>query len=250
MNLSLAGQVALVTGGSRGIGASICLSLAEAGAKVLMNYRSNRSQAEEVLKKLQEKSPDSELLPFDIAKAEEMEAAVTGSLKKHGKISILVCNAGISRDVLLPRATDEGFREVLNTNLIGHMNLVRLVSRSMMKDRYGRIIFIGSVIGEIGNKGQTAYAASKSALFGFAKSVALELGSRGVTSNVICPGFIETEMTQSLPEEVQRVYLGRIPVERFGKPEEVADCVRFLASESAGYITGATLDINGGLVMR
>ncbi len=250
MEQKLKGQIALVTGGSRGIGAAISLRLAKAGAIVLINYRSNREAAVKVLEEIKKYSPDSELIAFDIANAKETELAVDTLLSKWEKIGILVCNAGISREALVPRANEAHFREVIDTNLIGNMNLVRILSRPMMKNRYGRIVCIGSVVGETGNKGQSAYAASKSALFGFAKSVALELGSRQVTCNIICPGFIETEMTHELSEDIKNVYKSKIPLERFGTADEVAGCVEFLVSPEAAYITGATIDINGGLLMR
>lgn len=247
---SLSGQTALVTGGSRGIGAAISLRLARAGAKVLINYRSNQQAADEVLAAVRKFSPESEAVSFDIAKGEETEKALDEIQKRFPNISILVCNAGISRESLLVRASDAHFQEVLETNLLGTLRVVRQLSRSMMKSRYGRIICMSSVVGEMGNKGQAAYAASKSALFGFSKAVALELGSRNVTCNVICPGFIETEMTLNLDPAVKDAYMGRIPVARFGSAEEVAGVVHFLASSEAGYITGATIDVNGGLVMR
>jgi 3-oxoacyl-[acyl-carrier protein] reductase len=249
-SFSLVGQTALVTGASRGIGAAIAKRLAEAGATVILNYKTNQEAAEKVLTQIKNISPLSELSQFDIAKAEEVDAAIDGLTKKFESIPILVCNAGISRDALLPRSTDEHFLEVLQTNLVGTMRMVRALSRSMMRNRYGRIICLSSIVGETGNKGQSAYAASKSALFGFAKSVALELASRGITCNLVAPGFIETEMTQQLDETVQKTYFDRIPSARFGTAEEVAACVQFLASKEAGYITGATIDINGGLLMR
>ncbi len=245
----LTGKVALVTGGGRGIGASVSLRLAKAGATILLNYRSNKEAAEKMLDQIRAFSPSSELAPFDVANVASVEAGLTQLLKKHEASHIAVCNAGIARDGLLPRSSAEHFNEVLSTNLLGTIHVVRLLSRSMMKNRYGRIVCIGSVVGETGNKGQSAYAASKSGLFGFAKSVAQELGSRNVTCNIICPGFIETEMTQGLDPQVKDAYLQRIPVSRLGMAEEVAAGVHFLASDEAAYITGATLDINGGLVM-
>ena len=246
---SLSGKVALVTGGSRGIGAEICKRLAAAGATVIINYKSNQEAAEKVLQEVQKFSPQSMLCCFDVAKVSEIEAALEGLLKKFESIPIVVCNDGISRDSLLPRSSAQHFQEVIETNLMGSIHVVRLLSRSMMKARYGRIVCIGSITGEIGNKGQSAYAASKSGLFGFVKSVAQELGSRSVTCNILCPGFIETEMTGALDGALKDAYFQKIPVGRFGKAEEIASGVHFLVSEEAGYITGATLDINGGLVM-
>jgi 3-oxoacyl-[acyl-carrier protein] reductase len=249
-NFSLKDRVALVTGASRGIGASIAKRLAEAGATVVVNYRGNKEAAEKVLSEIKGASSKSEALQFDVADFDQTQAAMDDIVSRLGKIDILVCNAGISRDNLLPRTKVEQFKEVLDTNLVGTFNCVRVISRSMMKNRYGRIICISSVVGETGNKGQVAYAASKSALFGLAKSVAQELGSRNITCNVIAPGFIETEMTEALDDGVKEDYFAKIPAGRFGKAEEVASTVQFLASEEAAYITGATLDINGGLSMR
>lgn len=245
---SLQGETALVTGASRGIGASIARRLAKAGAKVLLNYRSNESLAEKVLAEIKADSPESELLAFDVADAKNCEEVLTEAQKRH-EISILVCNAGIARDQLLPRSSAEHFEEVLKTNLLGAIHPVRVLSRSMMRNRKGRIVLMSSVVGQMGNKGQSAYAASKSGLAGFCKSVAKELGSRNVTCNLIAPGFIETEMTGDLPQEVQDFYRANIPLQRFGSPEEVASTVHFLVSREAGYITGSCVDVNGGLLM-
>lgn len=249
-SFSLANQVALVTGGSRGIGAAIAKELAQAGATVIVNYQSNASAAQKVVEEIKAWSPQSEAVQFDISKADEVDAAIAKLIEKFQNIHVLVCNAGISRDNLLPRLSAEDFLTVLQTNLLGTVNCVKAVTRPMMKNRYGRIVALSSVVGESGNKGQSAYAASKSALFGFSKSVALEFASRNITMNVICPGFIETEMTASLDDQVKQDYFKRIPVGRFGKGSEVAAGVRFLVSQEAGYITGTTLDINGGMLMR
>jgi 3-oxoacyl-[acyl-carrier protein] reductase len=242
-------RVALVTGASRGIGASIAKQLAKAGATVIVNYRGNKEAAEKVVSEIKEFSPKSEAIQFDISNFDEVQKAIDDITKRFEKIDVLVCNAGISKDNLLPRLKPEEFKDVIDTNLGGTFNCVRASARAMMKNRYGRIICISSVVGETGNKGQAAYAASKSALFGLSKSVALELASRNVTCNVICPGFIETEMTGALDGAVKDVYLSKIPSGRFGHTREVAASVQFLASEEAAYITGATLDVNGGLFM-
>lgn len=246
MTQNLDGKVALVTGGTRGIGKAISLKLAEAGARVLVNYRSNREAAEKALSEIKERSSKSKLISFDISDFQATEQAIS----EEPQIDILVANAAISRDALIPRSSMEHFQEVLHTNLLGNINLVRILARPMMRQRYGRICCISSVVGEMGNKGQSAYAASKSGLFGFAKSVARELASRNVTCNVVAPGFIETEMTGELPEEVRKQYLEQIPVGRFGAVEDVASSVCFLVSDQASYITGATLDVNGGMLMR
>jgi 3-oxoacyl-[acyl-carrier protein] reductase len=243
-------KVALVTGASRGIGAAIAKRLAKAGATVVINFKSNQKQAEDVLKEVQRDSPKSMISGFDISDASAVDSAIDAIHSQLGGLHIAVCNAGLARDALLPRSSPEHFDEVIRTNLLGTINVVRSVSRLMMKNRYGRIICMGSVVGEMGNKGQSAYAASKSALFGFSKSVAKELASRNVTCNVVCPGFIETEMTGELSDQVKAAYLQNIPLSRFGTPEEVAACVHYLASEEASYISGTKIDINGGLLMQ
>lgn len=247
---SLSKKTALVTGGSRGIGAAIALRLAKAGARVVINYRSNQDAAEKVLAEVKKHSPDSLIKAFDISKSEEVNKSLAEVLEQVGTIDIAVCNAGVSRDALIPRSSPEQFQEVLDTNLIGTMNVIRCLSRPMMKNRYGRFVLMSSVIGEMGNKGQAAYAASKAALFGLSKSVSLELASRNITCNVVAPGFIETEMTGSLSDDVKAQYLSSIPLNRMASAEEVAAAVHFLVSEEASYITGSTLDINGGLLMR
>jgi len=247
---SLQNKVALVTGGSRGIGAAISRRLAKAGAEVVINYKSSEEQAKKLLTEIQEFSPQSMVAGFDVSNGEEVEKGIADILQKKDKVDIVVANAGIAREALFPRSTTEHFEEVLKTNLYGSINVIRNLSRCMMKNRYGRIICISSIVGEIGNKGQSAYATSKAALFGLSKSIARELGSRHITCNVVAPGFIETEMTQGLPEEVKKTYFEGIALGRFGLAEEVAACVHFLASEEAGYITGTTIDINGGLLMR
>jgi 3-oxoacyl-[acyl-carrier protein] reductase len=246
---SLEGRVALVTGGSRGIGVGIARYLAEQGARIVLNYRSNEKQAQKVLEEIQKISPDSFLSAFDVSKPQEVDSAFEELLKKTDRLDILVCNAGISRDALLPRSASEHFEEVFRTNVFGTINCVRAASRTMMRNRYGRVICIGSVVGQMGNKGQSAYASSKSALFGFCKSVARELATRNITCNIVSPGFIETEMTQELANEVKQAYLESIPLQRFGRVEDVAGAVAFLASENAGYITGTNIEVNGGLYM-
>lgn len=247
---SLDGQTALVTGASRGIGASIARRLANAGAKVVLNYRSNDEAASKVLNEIQKASPSSIAMKFDIANEEEVNRAVSDIEQKFQGLQILVCNAGISRNGLLPRLSLETFHEVMNTNLLGSVLLVKAACRTMMKNRYGRIICMSSLVGEMGNKGQSAYAASKSALLGFVKSVAREFGSRNITCNAICPGFIETEMTDVLDDATKAQYLEQIPLGRYGKSEEVAAAVHYLVSQEGAYVTGATLDINGGIYMR
>lgn len=246
---SLKGKTALVTGASRGIGAAISQRLARAGAHVILLYRSQHEAAQKVLQKIVDDGGSGQLLAVDLLDSAQVEAQLSEVLAQR-PISLLVCNAGISKESLVPRATMEHFEEIFKVNFFATTQLVRLVSRSMMKERYGRIVLLSSVIGEMGNKGQAAYAASKSALFGFSKSVAQEFGSRQITCNVICPGFIETEMTDRLPEDLKTAYKERISAARFGSPEDIGAAVHFLVSEEAGYITGSTIDINGGLLMR
>lgn len=247
---SLKDRVAIVTGGSRGIGASISKRLAKAGASVVINYRSSSAKAEELLDQIKEFSPSSEIMAFDVGSKDEVDSAVSQIQEKHGRLDIVVANAGVASDALFPRSSNEHFEEVFRTNVFGVINLFRAASRGMMKSRFGRMISISSIIGENGNKGQSAYATSKSALFGLVKSVARELASRNVTCNIIAPGFIDTEMVSGLADEVKEAYLKEIPLARMGTADEIASAVHFLASEEAAYITGATLDLNGGLLMR
>ncbi len=246
---SLKGQTALITGGSRGIGAAISKRLASAGAFVLINYRSNQEAAETLLNDIRQNGGDGALLPFDLGDTGATEGALAATLEK-GPISILVCNAGIAKESLIPRASAEHFEEIFKTNFFSAAQITRQVARSMMREKYGRVVLMSSIIGEIGNKGQAAYSSSKSALFGFSKSFAQEFASRNITCNVVCPGFINTEMTDRLGEDLKQAYLDKIPVGRFGSVEDVAALVHFLVSGESGYITGSTLDINGGLLMR
>ncbi len=243
---SLAGQTALVTGASRGIGAAIAQRLAEAGARVLVNYRSNPEAAETLVARLREHSPESVAVGFDICDQPGMEKALAPYLET---LSVVVANAGISKEALVPRANQDHYEEIFRTNFFATTQLVRLTSRAMMRERRGSYIFLSSIIGEMGNKGQSAYAASKSALFGYCKSLALEMASRSITANIVCPGFIETEMTGRLDVALQEAYRERIPLGRFGKPEEIAALVHYLASNEARYTTGAIFDVNGGLRM-
>ena len=245
--MDLKGQIALVTGGSRGIGKAVVLALGRLGAEVMINFRGNHAAAEETLHQLLESGGRGQLCPFDIA----VEGLVEGEMKKivdqHKKIDILVNNAGVTSDNLLVRLKSEEWDLVLGVNLRGAVHCTKAVCRGMIRQRYGRIINMASVVGQIGNMGQSAYAASKAAVIGFTKSMARELASRGITVNAVAPGFIETEMTAKLSSKVQEEFLHSIPLGRFGTCEEVAEVVSFLVSPGAGYITGQVINVNGGL---
>jgi len=250
MNLSLDDKVALVTGGSRGIGRAICVEFASLGARVLVNYVSmgdNAVDAEETVRLCG--CEKAEAVCFDVAKREEVEAAFETIKQKYGKLDILVNNAGISRDALLIRFSEEDWRQTLAVNLDGAFFSAQAAARLMIKARSGAIINISSVVGQMGNAGQVAYVSSKAALIGMTKSLAKELASRNIRVNAVAPGFIDTDMTRALDEDVRKGHLAAIPAGRMGRPEEVASVVAFLASDMAGYITGQVIGVNGGLYM-
>ncbi|MDA8028221.1 MAG: 3-oxoacyl-[acyl-carrier-protein] reductase [Nitrospiraceae bacterium] len=244
----LSEQVALVTGANRGIGWAIGGALLAAGVRVAFGCRTGADAVQERIRAL----PGGErgaAVVLDMSDSASIEAALDSVLHRWGRVDILVNNAGIVRDRLLLRMDEAEFREVIDVNLVGPFRMVKAVLRPMMKQRYGRIVSISSVVGATGNAGQANYAASKGGLEAFSKSVALEVASRGITVNVIAPGFIETDMTAGLPENVTSGVLERIPVRRFGRGEEIAHAVRFLVDPAAGYITGAVVPVNGGLYM-
>lgn len=249
MFASLQGQTALVTGASRGIGRSIALALAAQGVKVAVNYAGSEAAARETVAKIAELGSEGIALRANVGKSEEAEALVKETLNAFGKIDILVNNAGITRDNLIMRMKEEEFDQVIETNLKGVFNCLKSVTRPMMKQRYGRIINISSVVGAMGNAGQINYAAAKAGVFGLTKTAARELAVRGITVNCIAPGFIETDMTDELPAEVREGLLKSIPLARLGQPEEIARTVLFLASEGASYMTGQTLHVDGGMYM-
>lgn len=237
-------QIALVTGASRGIGRAIAVALAETGRHVLINYRSNATAAEEVLAHIAQAGGSAELVPFDVANAAEVEAALKGIYDKHGRIDILVNNAGVIRDMLMPFMTKADWDYVLDTNLDGFFNVTRVVVKQMLLKRRGRIVNITSVAGQIGSAGQVNYAASKAGLIGATMSLAREVGKRSITVNAVSPGFTETEMIESLqPELITQA----VPMQRLGRPEEVASAVVYLCSPLAGYVTGQVIGVNGGL---
>ena len=245
----LDGKTALVTGASRGIGRAIALCLAAEGARVAINYAGNVRAAEEVKTAIEAAGGTAILCQADIADSSAVEAMVANVVKEFGTIDILVNNAGITRDALLMRMKDEDFAKVLNTNLKGVFYCTKAVSKLMMKKRSGRIVNMASVVGLVGNAGQTNYAAAKAGVIGFSKSAAKELASRGITVNVVAPGFIGTDMTAGLPESVKEKMLTDIPLGRMGEPEDVANAVLFLASDQASYITGQVVNVDGGMVM-
>ena len=245
----LDGKTALVTGASRGIGRAIALCLAAEGARVAINYAGNVKAAEEVKASVEAAGGTAILCQADIADSAAVEAMVAAVAKEFGTIDILVNNAGITRDTLLMRMKDEDFAKVLDTNLKGVFYCTKAVSKLMMKKRAGRIVNMASVVGLVGNAGQTNYAAAKAGVIGFSKSAAKELASRGITVNVVAPGFIGTDMTAGLPESVKEKMLTDIPLGRMGEPEDVANAVLFLASDQASYITGQVVNVDGGMVM-
>jgi len=247
--MSLAGKVALVTGASRGIGQAIALELAAQGATVIGTATSD-SGAEAITAYLKAAGAQGSGLRLNVTEEGACEALVAQIEKDFGGIAILVNNAGITRDNLLMRMKDEEWDAIMDTNLKPVYKLSKAVMRGMMKARWGRIINIASVVGATGNPGQTNYSAAKAALFGFTKSLAREIGSRGVTVNAVAPGFIDTDMTKVLPEEQKAALVQSIALGRLGEPKEIADAVGFLACDKANYITGQTLHVNGGMYMN
>jgi 3-oxoacyl-[acyl-carrier protein] reductase len=237
---SLQGKVALVTGGSRGIGRAIVLELASAGAEVVVGYRSGAEEADAVAKEA-----GGRAVQADVSNPEEAKRLV----EEAGDLDILVNNAGLTRDGLLARMPDEDWRDVIETNLSSVFYTCRAVTRGMMKKRAGSIVNVSSIVGVHGNWGQTNYGASKAGIIGFTKSLARELGSRGVRANVVAPGYVNTRLTDVLPEEAQQAMLANTPLGRLGEPEDVAGAVRFLCSDEAAFITGEVLLVDGGLGM-
>lgn len=245
----LTGKTAVVTGGSRGIGRAICLKLAGQGANIVLNYAGNAAAAEETRAACEALGVRALAVQGDVADPAACNALIDTAIEAFGQVDILVCNAGITRDNLLMRMSDEEFQKVIDTNLKGTFHCMRAVIRPMMKKRRGRIISISSVVGLIGNAGQINYAASKAGVIGMTRSLAREVASRGITVNAVAPGFIRTDMTDVLSDAVKEGILHSIPLGKLGEAEDVANTVLFLASDEAAYITGQVLSVDGGMAM-
>ena len=247
--MNFTGKTAVVTGGSRGIGRAICLELARGGANVMLCYAGNEQAALDTVAACEALGAKAAAMRCDVSKPDEVKALVDAALQQFGAVHILVNNAGITRDGLLMTMKEDAWDQVLDTNLKGAFLTMKAVARTMMKQRYGRIVNLSSVVGLHGNAGQVNYAASKAGVIGMTKSLAKELASRGVTVNAVAPGFIDTDMTAALPQAARDALLPTIPTQRLGAAEEVAQAVAFLASDQAAYITGQVLAVDGGMSM-
>ena len=247
--MELKGKAALVTGGSRGIGRAVCLELARRGACVAVNYAGNAAAAEETVESCKAMGVDAFSVQADVADAAACDAMVKEVLSRFGRLDILVNNAGITRDGLMPMLKDADWDAVLDANLKGAFHCMRAAYRPMMKQKYGRVVNLSSIVGLRGNAGQANYAASKAGLIGLTKSMAKELAGRNVTVNAVAPGFIDTDMTAALPEKARESMLASIPLGRLGQGEDVAKAVAFFAGDGAGYVTGQVLCVDGGMAV-
>lgn len=245
----LKGKCALVTGASRGIGKAIALKLASLGANLVLNYRSSEEEALEVEKQVKDMGVDAISIKGDISKLEDVEKLVSTAKEKFGAIDIMVNNAGITKDSLILRMKEEDFDTVIDVNLKGVFNCLKAITPIMVKQKYGKIINLSSVVGISGNAGQVNYSASKAGVIGMTKSLAKEVASRGINVNAVAPGFIETDMTDVLGDKYKDEIKKNIPLKKLGKPEDVANVVAFLASESSDYITGQVIHVDGGMLM-
>jgi 3-oxoacyl-[acyl-carrier protein] reductase len=248
--MRLANKVAVVTGGSRGIGRGIALKLASEGARVVVNYRTNSAAAEGVVALVREQGGEAIAVQADVSQVAEAQRLIKTAIETYGRLDILVNNAGTTRDMLIMLMKESDWDLVINTNLKSAFNCCKVAARTMMKQRYGRIINITSVSGLAGQAGQTNYSASKAGLIGFTKALAKELGPRNITANAVAPGFVYTDLTADLSQEMRDLALQMTPLGRFGTPEDMANAVAFLASDEAGFITGQVLSVDGGLVMQ
>ena len=244
---NLKGKIALITGGSRGIGKSIAKRLASQGATVVINFTQNETAANDTKKEIKESGGQAITSKFDVSDFDAVHQEVDKIIEMFGGLHILINNAGITRDTLLMRMKEEDWDNVISINLKGIFNCTKAVTRNMFKQREGRIVNLTSVVGEMGNAGQTNYAASKAGIIGFTKACAREMAPRGITVNAVSPGFIKTDITDELPEDIKKDYISKIPLNRFGTPEDVAGAVAFLVSDDATYITGEVFRINGGI---
>lgn len=247
--MNVNGKVALVTGASRGIGREIALELAREGANVVVNYSGSEAKANEVVDEIKSMGREALAIQCNVADSDSVQSMVKETISHFGALDILVNNAGITKDNLLMRMKENEWDDVININLKGVFLCTKAVTRQMMKQRSGRIINISSIVGVSGNPGQANYVAAKSGVIGLTKTAARELAPRGITVNAIAPGFISTDMTDQLPEDVRNEMLKQIPLNRFGDPKDIAKVVSFMASESSSYMTGQTLHIDGGMVM-
>lgn len=247
--MNLNGKIALITGGSRGIGKAIALKLASLGANIVVNYTKSDTKAKEVIKLAEEMGVRAIAVKADVSNKDDVENFINKVLGEFGRIDILVNNAGITRDNLLMRMKEEEWDDVININLKGTFNVTKAAIRAMMKQKGGSIINVASVIGITGNQGQCNYAASKAGIIGFTKSIAKEVAKKKVRVNAVAPGFIKTDMTEKLPEKVKEEYLSKIPLNRLGEPEDIANAIAFLASDLSSYITGQVLIVDGGLLI-
>lgn len=244
------GKTVIITGGARGIGKAAALKLGSLGANLLINYLGNDKAASETEEACKQLGAEILLIKGDVASAEQCEKIAAAALERFGRIDVLINNAGITRDGLLMRMEEKDFDSVINTNLKGTFLMTKAVSRQMLKQRYGRIINMASVVGITGNQGQANYSASKAGVIGLTKSFALEVAAKGITVNAVAPGFIETDMTDAMTDAAIEAAKALIPAKRMGSPEDVAEVIAFLASEQSGYITGQTVCVDGGMCMR